>query len=74
MKPLIDVDGVQIASTERKGEGTPLLLITGIGAHIEMWAPLGQRVDRPLSPSTRPAPAARTAKPSAADEPGWPGW
>ena len=35
----------------RYGEGRPLLLITGIGAHLEMWAPLaryagGLRADR----------------------------
>ena len=60
---LIDVDGVQINVAERKGEGTPLLLATGIGAHIEMWAPLVQRIDRPLvafdAPGTGRSPAKR---------------
>lgn len=29
----------------RCGEGRPLLLITGIGAHLEMWAPLARHAD-----------------------------
>jgi poly(3-hydroxyalkanoate) depolymerase len=33
----------------RQGSGTPLLLITGIGANLDMWAPLAQLVtDREL--------------------------
>ena len=33
----------------RQGAGRPLLLITGIGASLEMWAPLARRVsDREL--------------------------
>ena len=29
----------------RHGEGRPLLLITGIGAHLEMWAPFARYAD-----------------------------
>jgi poly(3-hydroxyalkanoate) depolymerase len=29
----------------RYGEGPPLLLITGIGAHLEMWAPFARHVE-----------------------------
>jgi poly(3-hydroxyalkanoate) depolymerase len=41
------VGGETLRVGERGGEGTPLLLITGIGAHLDMWAPfarlLGER-------------------------------
>jgi poly(3-hydroxyalkanoate) depolymerase len=35
---VIDADGVQLRICTR-GEGRPLLLLTGIGANIEMWEP-----------------------------------
>jgi poly(3-hydroxyoctanoate) depolymerase len=37
----VSVAGVRLHVRER-GEGRPLLLINGIGAHIDMWAPLEQ--------------------------------
>ncbi len=45
---LVDVDGVSLNVAERPGDGTPLLLATGIGAHIDMWEPFLARVDRPV--------------------------
>ena len=46
---LVEVDGVADQRRRaRDGEGTPLLLATGIGAHIDMWEPLVRRIDRPL--------------------------
>jgi poly(3-hydroxyalkanoate) depolymerase len=35
----VDVDGLRLRVSIR-GEGPPLLLITGVGANIEMWEPL----------------------------------
>jgi poly(3-hydroxyoctanoate) depolymerase len=38
---LLDVDGLRVR-IGRHGEGPPLLLITGIGAHLEMWSPFAR--------------------------------
>jgi poly(3-hydroxyalkanoate) depolymerase len=44
----IDVAGLRLR-IGRHGEGPPLLLITGIGANLDMWAPLERRMgDREL--------------------------
>ena len=44
----VDAGGLRL-HVGRRGAGPPLLLITGIGAHIEMWAPFARLVaDREL--------------------------
>jgi poly(3-hydroxyoctanoate) depolymerase len=44
----VNVAGLRLR-VARAGEGRPLLLITGIGANVDMWAPLARRVtDREL--------------------------
>lgn len=44
----VDAAGLRLR-VARAGEGRPLLLITGIGANVDMWAPLARRVtDRQL--------------------------
>jgi poly(3-hydroxyalkanoate) depolymerase len=49
MAPAWDVSFVEACGLRlrvgRCGEGAPLLLITGIGAHLEMWAPLARHAD-----------------------------
>ena len=35
---IVDAGGIKLR-VERRGEGRPLLLITGIGAHLDMWRP-----------------------------------
>jgi len=60
---LVDVDGQRLNVATRDGEGTPLLLATGIGAHIEMWEPFARRLNgTPLiafdAPGTGRSPAA----------------
>jgi poly(3-hydroxyalkanoate) depolymerase len=60
---LVEVDGQRLNVATRDGEGTPLLLATGIGAHIEMWGPFARRLNgRPLiafdAPGTGRSPAA----------------
>lgn len=44
----VELDGTRIHYAERKGAGTPLLLATGIGAHLGMWEPFTSRLDRPF--------------------------
>jgi poly(3-hydroxyalkanoate) depolymerase len=44
----IEIDGLRLNVATREGEGTPLLLATGIGAHIEMWEPFARRLTNPL--------------------------
>jgi poly(3-hydroxyalkanoate) depolymerase len=41
----LDVGGLRMRVAERPGNGTPLLLITGIGAHLDMWGPLERQLD-----------------------------
>jgi poly(3-hydroxyalkanoate) depolymerase len=52
-------------ATRGEGDGTPLLLVTGIGAHLEMWGPLADALDgRELiafdAPGTGRSPRPRT--------------
>jgi poly(3-hydroxyalkanoate) depolymerase len=44
----VDIDGLELNVATRDGEGTPLLLATGIGAHVEMWEPFAKRLANPL--------------------------
>lgn len=40
----VDVDGIAVR-VMRRGTGSPLLLLNGLGASLEMWAPLADRLD-----------------------------
>lgn len=40
---VVEVDGLRLLAV-RSGSGPPLLLINGIGAAVEMWAPLARRL------------------------------
>jgi poly(3-hydroxyalkanoate) depolymerase len=42
---MVDVGGLRLRVAERRGDGTPLLLIMGIGAHLGMWGPLERQLD-----------------------------
>ena len=48
----------------RRGDGRPLLLITGIGAHLDMWAPFARARRRPRADRVRspPAPGSRSGR------------
>jgi hypothetical protein len=37
----VDAAGLRLR-VGRHGSGSPLLLITGIGAHLDMWAPFAR--------------------------------
>jgi poly(3-hydroxyalkanoate) depolymerase len=60
---IVDVDGLPLRVV-RSGSGSPLLLINGIGASVEMWEPFATRMsdreviafDLPGSGESRPAP------------------
>jgi poly(3-hydroxyalkanoate) depolymerase len=40
----VDVGGLRVRIATQDGDGVPLLLITGIGAHIDMWEPFARRM------------------------------
>jgi poly(3-hydroxyalkanoate) depolymerase len=42
---MIGIGGLRLRVAERPGAGTPLLLIMGIGAHLDMWGPLERQLD-----------------------------
>jgi poly(3-hydroxyoctanoate) depolymerase len=41
---LVDVDGIRIRAAVR-GQGRPLLLVTGVGGNIEVWQPFERAVE-----------------------------
>jgi poly(3-hydroxyalkanoate) depolymerase len=41
----VGVGDLEIRVAQRGSGGTPLLLITGVGAHLDMWAPLERNLD-----------------------------
>jgi pimeloyl-ACP methyl ester carboxylesterase len=56
---MILVGGMRLR-VARGGEGSPLLLINGLGAGLEMWEPFVARLSRrEVSPSTFPEPGSR---------------
>ena len=71
----VDVGGLRLRIATQDGEGVPLLLITGIGAHVDMWEPFAREMgdhrliafdapgtggsQRPCLPLRMPALAAR---------------
>ena len=40
----VDVGGLRVRIATQDGDGVPLLLITGIGAHVGMWEPFAERM------------------------------
>jgi poly(3-hydroxyalkanoate) depolymerase len=40
----VDVGGLRVRIATQDAEGVPLLLITGIGAHVGMWEPFARRM------------------------------
>jgi len=43
---MLSIGNQQLRVARREGSGTPLLLINGIGAHLDMWEPFEQRLTR----------------------------